>query len=300
MNTRLTGVFAALVTPFAADETILFDALQRHVDFLVNQGVDGFYVNGSTGESFLMSIEEREKVIEAVVEANAGRVAVINHCGAIGTGLSLQLVRHCEGLAIDAVSSVPPFYYGFSKEDLIGYYNDLANASDKPFIVYNMPKFSGVVITPSLMAELRTNKHIQGLKFTYNDFYALQQIKAADPDLIVYNGFDEMSICGMALGCDGAIGSTYNVLAPQILNLRNACLANDFKTALGIQTKMNEFITEMIKGGKLFAVLKYMISCIEGIDYGVCRKPFPQLTKEEQHVAEHLAQQVKELQNAHS
>lgn len=289
MNEKLTGIFTALVTPFDKDGNIMFDSLQKHVDYLVGQGVDGFYVNGSTGESFLMTSEERKKVIESVIEVNAGRATVINHCGAIGTRLSLDLVRHSATLPVDALSSVPPFYYGFSQDELVGYYNDLANASGKPFIVYNMPKFSGVVITPSLMAKLRENPKIQGLKFTHNDFFALQQIKASDPDLVVYNGYDEMAICGLSLGCDGAIGSTYNVIAPLIIKLRQLCLANDYQAALKVQAVVNDYIVMMSsKTGKLFAVLKYLISEREGIDYGICRKPFAELSDADRDICRNL------------
>ena len=210
-----------------------------------------------------------------------GRVTIISHCGAIGTELSADLIRHSATLPVDAVSSVPPFYYKFSKEEIVGYYNDLANVSDKPFIVYNMPKFSGVVITPDIMAELRKNPHIQGLKYTYNDFAALRDIKTSDPDLIVYNGFDEMCICGMAMGCDGAIGSTYNLLGPIILRLKEFCAKNDFQAALAMQTDLNDFLNGMMLHGKHFAISKYMISKIEGIDYGTARKPFIPLTAEE-------------------
>ncbi len=281
MNKKLTGIYAALFTPFDKDGKIMYDALQRHVDNLINQGLDGFYVNGSTGESFLMTNEERKKTLEAVIEANNRRVTIISHCGAIGTELSADLIRHSASLPVDAVSSVPPFYYKFSKEEIVGYYNDLANISDKPFIVYNMPKFSGVVITPDIMAELRKNPHIQGLKYTYNDFAALRNIKISDPDLIVYNGFDEMCICGMAMGCDGAIGSTYNLLGPIILRLKELCAKNDFQAALTVQTELNDFFYGMILHGKHFAISKYMISKIEGIYYGTARKPFIPLTEEE-------------------
>lgn len=281
MNKKLTGIYAALFTPFDENGKIMYEPLQQHVDYLVKQGIDGFYVNGSTGESFLMTPEERKKALEAVLEANAGRAAVINHCGAIGTELSADLIRHCADLPVDAVSAVPPFYYKFSKEEIIGYYNDLANVSDKPFIVYNMPKFSGVVITPDIMSELRKNPNIQGLKYTYNDFAALRDIKTADPDLIVYNGFDEMCICGMAMGCDGAIGSTYNVLGPIILKLRDLCAKNDFAAALEAQTELNDFLNGMMLHGKHFAVSKRMISRIEGCCYGTARKPFVPLTDEE-------------------
>jgi len=108
MNERLKGVYAAVLVPFDKDGKIIYDSLQKHVDYLVKKGIDGFYVNGSTGECFLLTPEERMKVIECVVEANAGRAKVINHCGAIGTDLTIDLIKHCAKLPIDGVSSSPP------------------------------------------------------------------------------------------------------------------------------------------------------------------------------------------------
>lgn len=293
---KLCGIFSALLTPFDSEGKIMFDSLQHHVDYLVKQGIDGFYVNGSTGESFLMTQEEREKVLDAVIEANHGRVSIINHCGAIGTELSIALIKKSDKPGVDAISSVPPFYYGFSKEEIITYYKDLSNSSEKPFIVYNMPKFSGVVITPEIMKELRKNKKIVGLKFTHNDFYALEQIRSSDPELIIYNGFDEMAICGFSLGCDGAIGSTYNIIASQIISLWNKCKENDFKKALEIQKTVNEFIRDMTLNGKHFSITKYLISKMEGIEYGTVRKPFLPLSLEEKNVADKLLQRIQECQ----
>lgn len=293
MNKKLTGIYAALFTPFDKDGRIMYDALQRHAEYLMNKGIEGFYVNGSTGEAFLMRPDERKKALEAVVEAVAGKVTVISHCGAIGTDISLELVKHSAMLPVDAISSVPPFYYGFKKEDIVGYYNDLANASDKPFIVYNIPKFSGVIITPEIMAELRKNPNIQGLKFTHNDFAALEAIRSSDPDLVIYNGFDEMCICGLALGCNGAIGSTYNIIAPLILKLRDCCDDNDFASARELQKKANAYIRLLTLNGKHFSIAKYIISKIEGIDYGFARKPFSPLGKDEIEAAEKVIEMLK-------
>ncbi|MBR4426268.1 MAG: N-acetylneuraminate lyase [Spirochaetales bacterium] len=289
MNTKLTGIYAALFTPFDKDGKIIYDSLQKHVDYLVKQGISGFYVNGSTGESFLMTAEERKKCIEAVVEANAGRATVICHCGAIGTDLSLDLVRHSGRIAgVDAISSVTPFYYKFSKDDIIGYYNDLANATEKPFVVYNIPALSGVSVTPEMMAEMRKNPRIQGLKFTSNDFAALEAIRASDPDLVIYNGYDQMCICGMSIGCDGAIGSTYNVIAPIVLKLWKLTKENKFDKALDVQHTLNSYLRDMTLNGKHFNISKYIISKIEGIDYGIARKPFGPLAKPEIEAAERI------------
>ena len=118
-----------------------------------------------------------------------------------------------------------------------------------------------------------------------------------DPDLIIYNGYDEMAICGFSLGCDGAIGSTYNVLAPLMIALRNLCDANDYHKALEIQTIINGFISDMCKGNKLFAVLKYIISNTEHINFGTCRKPFKSLTYDEELECDNLIERLMEAVN---
>lgn len=287
----LTGIIPALVTPFQQDGSVDYQSLQDHVQSLLKKGVDGFYVCGSTGEAFLMNIAERKKVLEAVVEANQQTAKIICHCGAISTETSIELAKHAAQLNVDAISSVPPFYYHFSQAEIINYYYALANASSLPLIVYNIPSLSSVTVTPEMMGRLCKNHKIRGLKFTSNDFYAMEQIKTAHSDLYVYNGFDEMALAGFSMGADGAIGSTFNVLAEYFVELWNLFKANRNQEALAIQQKVNAMIAKLLETGKLFACLKYLIT-LGGIPYGECRKPFDKLSDADKQTCEELFNEI--------
>jgi len=284
---KLEGIFAALVTPFNDRAEVNYEALEAHVDRLASKGMEGFYVCGSTAESFLLSHEERKRILESVVKANAHRATVIAHCGSIGTDLTIDLAKHAVATGVDAVSAVTPFYFNFKGPDIVKYYCDIADEAQAPVIVYNIPKMSGVTVTAEMMTEMRKNPRIVGLKFTSQDFFALERIKEADPSLIVYNGSDEMCICGLTVGADGAIGSTYNIMGKLFIQLRDAINNQDVKTAQELQHKANYVIKQLGSTGKFFASIKHIIS-LRGIEHGSCRRPFPLLTEEDKKLLVHV------------
>src|SRR5436305_520632 len=108
----ITGVIPAMVTPFDENEELDEGRLRAVIRFLIGRKVEGLYITGSTGESFLMSPEERKRVVEVTVDEVKGRIPVMAHIGAISTHLSIDLAQHAEKAGVDAISSVPPFYWG--------------------------------------------------------------------------------------------------------------------------------------------------------------------------------------------
>ena len=109
------------------------------VEYLLDIGVDGFYLTGSTGEGFLMDETERKKVVEVVIDQVKDRVPVIVHVGAISTKISVELAKHAYEAGAAAVSSVPPFYYKFSFDEIYNYYKDISDATPLPLIIYSIP-----------------------------------------------------------------------------------------------------------------------------------------------------------------
>jgi N-acetylneuraminate lyase len=273
----LRGIFPALLTPFDASGKIDEASLRKLVSFNIAKGVDGFYVCGSTGEAFLLSHDERKRILETVVSEVAGRVSVICHIGAISTDFTIQLGKHALAVGADAVSSIPPFYYKFSSDEVLGFYRDLADAIELPVIPYNFPALSGVTLTGVLIRKLREHPRIAGVKFTSSDLFQLERMKKDDPDLIVYNGFDEMFLAGMAMGADGAIGSTYNFMPEKFLGIRERMLAGDLPGARALQDQANEVIQVVIDTGKALVAQKYLTGLV-GIPCGECRRPFIPLT----------------------
>ena len=141
---KFTGIYPALVTPFDEHGAINPKAVSELVDRCLEKGVSGFYVGGSTGESFLLSPDERRYMLEQVMKAVNGSVDVIANIGVFATEQGLELAKHAESLGVSAISSVPPFYFPFTMDEYVQYYNDLAEGVSVPAIVYNIPAMSGI------------------------------------------------------------------------------------------------------------------------------------------------------------
>ena len=275
----MKGIFTALLTPFKDDYSINEASLKKLVEFNLEKGINGFYVGGSTGEGLIMTTEERKEVFRIVKEAAGDKVPLIAHCGSISTDEAISMAKTAEALGYDAVSAVAPLYYGFSFPAIRKYYDDIVSSVNIPMVVYNFPNGSGVTFTADYAAEMFKDERFMGIKHTANDLYTLHQFKQKiDRPVTIFNGFDEMCLGGLAMGADGAIGSTYNFMGDKFLKIFEAFNAGDMATAQAIQTEANKIIAEMIKYTVLpceKAIMTYL-----GIDCGPCRRPFLPLSKE--------------------
>jgi N-acetylneuraminate lyase len=276
----MRGIFPALLTPFDAEGRVDERALRQLVSVNVGHGVTGFYVCGSTAESFLLNLDERKRILEIVVSETAGRAVIICHVGAIGTDLSVDLGKHAVASGADAISSIPPFYYKFSDDEIVGYYSDLVERVGAPLIPYNFPALSGVTLSGDLLRRLRVDTRVIGVKFTSNDLYQLERVKKNDPDLIVYNGYDEIFLGALAMGADGAIGSTFNFMPQIFIGIRKHFTEGDLPAARALQEEANDMIEALKDTGKLLNAHKYILE-LQGIPFGECRRPFMPLTKDD-------------------
>lgn len=278
MGKDFKGIYAALLTPYDRDGQVNEKELKKLVRYLIRKGIDGFYVAGSTGETFLLSLDERKRILETVLEENNGEKIVLAHVGHISTEFARECAVHAKQAGADAVSAISPFYYKFSVEEIRQYYFDIMDASDMPMFIYNFPNMSGFSLTSELLDDFCRNGNLAGVKFTSNDFFQMERMKKAHPDLTILNGFDEMLCSGLAAGADGGVGSTYNILAPVIRNIYEAFRRGDMETARANQAKVNELISITKKYGT-FKCLKAILE-MEGIIMGDCRKPFLPLVDE--------------------
>lgn len=278
MDAQYHGTYAALVTPYTSDNKVNYDELQKLVCHLIHQGIDGFYVGGSTAEAFLLTNEERKQALEAVVEANAGQKKVICHVGAISTDTAMDFAHHAEKVGADAVSAISPFYYKFSEKEIIGYYDDIMNATSLPMFIYNFPNFSGFSLTEDVLNQMREHQNLAGVKFTSSDMFLLERIKTNNPDLVVWNGFDEMLAAGLMMGADGGIGSTYNCMPVLIHKVFDSFCAGDIAKTQEYQVLANHVIKAICKHG-VFASVKTILE-MDGFQFHGCRKPFAPMTDE--------------------
>lgn len=252
--------------------------MKKLVEFNLENGIDGFYVGGSTGEGLLLTNEERKETFKCVAEAAKGRATLIAHVGTLHTDAAIDMAEYAESLGYDAVSAVAPYYYGFPLESVTGYYNDIANSTSLPMIVYNFPNSGKFALTKEVANEMFKNDKFIGIKHTSADMFALQQFKQLDREIIVYNGFDETLLSGLAMGADGAVGSTYNFMGKKFKKIMNDFKSGNIDEAIKGQNEANEIICEMIKYG-VFQSEKAILTEM-GIDMGECRKPFLPISDE--------------------
>ena len=269
---RFRGVFPALLTPFDANDRFNPDALAELVGFNLKLGVSGFYVGGSTAEVFMLTDEERLGVYRTVAEAAAGRATLIAHVGAISTAACVRYGEYAASLGYDAISAVAPFYYKFSFGQIKEHYFTIQRSVGLPMIIYNFPGNSGVNLSAEQIGEFLSDGGFLGVKHTSNDYFALQTFKSAYPDKIIYNGYDEMFLCGLIMGADGGIGSTYNFMADKFVRMREKFSSGDIEGAKAEQDCANRIIRALIRIGTIGGEKEVL--CRLGISMGRARPPF--------------------------
>ena len=271
MNTDMKGIFTALLTPFDKNDNVNEKELEKLVRHNVNMGASGFYVGGSTAEAFFLSTEER-KLIMDVVKDTAPEKTLIAHIGSLREKEAHELSAHANKLGYKAISSVAPFYFKFTFEEIKGYYIRLAENSDIPMLVYHFPGFSGVNMGMGEISQFLSDDRFMGIKYTSNDFFTMEQCKSRFPDKVVYNGYDEMFLCGLSMGADGGIGSTYNFMADKFVRIQKLFDAGRISEAQEIQKQANRIISILCKIGVMPAEKEVL--CQLGLDFGKCRPPF--------------------------
>lgn len=275
---QFEGIFPALLTPFDKNDRVNERELEKLVKFNVEKGATGFYVGGSTAEAFLLSMDER-KLIMDVVKSAAPNQTLIAHVGSISESQAIELGKHASRLGYDAVSSVAPFYYKFSFEEIKNYYFRVAEESALPMLVYHFPAFSGVNMGVKEMGAFLSDEKFIGIKYTSNDFFTMERCKTNFPNKLVYNGYDEMFLAGLSMGADGGIGSTYNFMTDKFVQIKKLFNENKLSEAQALQQQVNGIISVLCQIGVMQAEKEVLNQL--GFDFGVCRKPFSEPTVEQ-------------------
>lgn len=274
---KFRGIFTALLTPYDEKNKINEKALEKLVKFNVDMGVKGFYVGGSTAEAFFLSTDER-KLIMDIVKDTAPDHTLIAHIGSLDERVAIELGKHANKRSYDLVSSVAPFYFKYGFEEIKNYYIRLADNAALPMLVYHFPGFSGVNMGIKEMSAFLEDDRFIGFKFTSNDFFTLERCKAYYPNKLIYNGFDEMFLCGLSMGADGGIGSTYNFMADKYVKIQKLFAEGKIAEAQKIQVEANAITEAMIKAGVMQSE-KAVLTAL-GIPMGQCRDPFGKLEGE--------------------
>jgi len=232
------GSIPALVTPFK-NGAVDYDTLKKLVEWHIAEGSNGLVPVGTTGESPTLTHEEHGAVIEAVVEAVAGRIPVIAGAGSNATAEGIGLIRHAEAVGADAALVVTPYYNKPTQRGLIAHYTAMHDASALPIIIYNIPGRSVVDMSPETMGELAKLPRIIGVKDATGKLERVSQQRiTCGPEFIQLSGEDATALGFNAHGGVGCISVTANVAPRLCAEFQAATLAGDYALALEYQDRL--------------------------------------------------------------
>ncbi len=211
-HTVFRGAATALITPLTA-QGVDYEAFGRLIDWQIEQGIDALVIAGTTGEGSTLTDEEHREAIRFSVERVAGRVPVIAGTGSNDTDYAISLSRYACQAGADALLVVTPYYNKATQKGLVAMYNAVADAVDRPVILYNVPSRTGVNIEPATYAALAEHPNIVGIKEANGNLSKIVETAALVGDrLDIYSGNDDQVVPVLAMGGSGVISVLSNVM----------------------------------------------------------------------------------------
>ena len=289
---KYEGVIPAFYACYDENGEVSPERVRALTQYHIDKGVQGVYVNGSSGECIYLSVEDRKLILENVMAVAKGKLTVIAHVACNNTKDSVELAKHAESLGVDAIAAIPPIYFRLPAYSIARYWNDMSKAApNTDFIIYNIPQLSGTTLTRDLYAEMRKNPRVIGVKNSSMPTQDIQMFVAdGGDDHIVFNGPDEQFISGRVIGAKAGIGGTYGVMPDLFLKLNELIKESDFETAKELQYAINDVIYKMVRGrANLYAVIKEILRLNEKLDLGSVRAPLEPLHEEDLAIAKEAA-----------
>ena len=237
-RTVFEGAATAIITPFFEDGSVDYESFGRAIDFQIACGIDAIVVAGTTGEGSTLSDEEHREVMRYCVERVAHRVPVIAGTGSNDTAYAVELTKAACEMGADAMLLVTPYYNKATQGGLIKSFEVIADASDKPCILYNVPSRTGCNLKPASVAELAHHPNVVAVKEASGDISQIAEIAALCGDEIdIYSGNDDQIVPIMSLGAKGVISVLSNLLPAETSRMCHLCLEGDFASAARLQLK---------------------------------------------------------------
>lgn len=271
------GIMPALITPVNGDGSLREEVTRQLVRDLSATGITGFYILGSTGEGVATDRERRMEFAELVRKARPEGISIIDHIGASDLATVKKLARHARRIGLDAISSVPPFFFSYDEQGVLDYYRAMSDESEGlPLIVYAAP-MAGPLLPVSTIEKMLDIPGFIGMKFTNPNYYLMSRYKKIDGGNInIFNGPDETCALGLMMGADGAIGSTYNIMPRTFVGIYNAVQAGDVREAMRLQHKADDLIEALLDYNVVEAVKVAL--ALKGYDVGDVTPPLPRMS----------------------
>ena len=265
---KYQGIIPAFYACYEEDGSVSGERAKQFTGYLMEKGVQGLYVGGSSGECIYQSVAERKLTLENVMAEVGGKLTIIAHVACNNTADSRELAAHAQSLGVDAIAAIPPIYFHLPPKGIAKYWNDIsAAAPNTDFVIYNIPQLAGVALSVPLLQEMLKNPRVIGVK---NSSMPVQDIQMwRDEGALAFNGPDEQFVSGLAAGAIGGIGGTYAAMPELYLKAWELFYAGELEQARQVQNDCCRIIYKMCSAqGNMYAVIKEVIRLQGGPDAG--------------------------------
>jgi 4-hydroxy-tetrahydrodipicolinate synthase len=278
-----TGSCPALATPFDQNGNINYDAFGKLIDAQIAAGVDAVCVCGTTGESATMSIREHIAAVDFCVKRVNHRVKVIAGSGSNDTSAAVYLTQHAQDSGADAALLVTPYYNKATQTGLIKHYEYIADRTELPIILYNVPSRTGVSFTADTYKVLSENPKINGVKEASGNFSLLAHTRfLCGDDFYIWSGNDDQVVPMMSLGAKGVISVVSNIAPEVMVKMSHLCLEGNFEQAAKLQVQYMDLIDALFCEVNPIPVKAAMN--MMGMEAGPLRLPLCEMTEKNQAV----------------
>ncbi len=273
------GAGTALLTPFDRENNVDYSAIKRICKHQVDNNIDAIVVLGTTGESPVISIDERKRITDVIIEATNHKPEIIVGTGTNDTRKVVELNKIAEELKCDAVLVVNPYYNKGTQESLVEHYKYISERTSLPIILYNVPSRTGMNLLPETIVRIHeTCKNVVAVKEASGNISQIAHLISIKPDtLSVYSGNDDQTLPIMALGGVGIISVFSNAYPAELKSITNAILRNDLVLAQELNNKylsmMNALFIETSP-----SPLKYVMNKL-GLCENILRLPLAPVLK---------------------
>jgi 4-hydroxy-tetrahydrodipicolinate synthase len=282
-NVPIKGIIPPVVTPMNADESVNIPELRRQIERLINGGVHGIFCFGTNGEGYILSMKEKEEILEATIDQVKGRIPVYAGTGCISTSDTVYMSKRAEELGADVLSIITPSFALASQKELYNHYCEVAKHVNIPIVLYNIPARTGNKLLPETVKKLAQDVDVvMGAKDSSGDIENLKayirETRDVGKDFAVLAGNDGAILTGLKEGGAGGIAGRANLYPKTLASIYDYFMAGELDKAQAAQDAVST-LQRVFKFGNPNTVIKKAVNLL-GYPVGDCRRPFNDLCDE--------------------
>ena len=260
------------MTPFNADGEVDWPGVEKHIDDVISAGADGIVVSGTTGETSTLTDPEKLRLVEVALSVAGGRAKVIQAGGSNETAHAIQLYKASEKAGADGVMIVTPYYNKPTQAGILTHFRLIADATDLPVILYDIPGRTGVPIKYETLLRAAKHPNIRAVKDAKCDLAEVSRV-LNNTDLLFFSGADEYVLPSLAIGATGLIGVTANIVPTPYRQMVDAVNAGDLTTATAVHKKLEPLARAVMTHVPGTVATKYILHGLGRIDSPRVRLP---------------------------